>query len=143
MPPKCYVQDCASSAVRKFKFPDPFEDKERFLKWLAASGNLGLLKLVPQQFRNSTICARHFESKYFMTRKLNPAAVPSLHLPGTLFTVFMPFMRCWIFGIMITDHLNKKKNKKMYCYHTNIIVKLSIFFRKNRCLCVHNCGEQG
>lgn len=82
---KCVVLGCESKDLRLRSFPLA-KDKERFLKWLRACGNIELLQLSESQLRHRVVCDRHFEERVKLATTLSRVAVPSLHLPKPIDT---------------------------------------------------------
>lgn len=78
---KCYVKGCTSKDQRMFSFPSVEKDHKRFGQWVTACGRQDLLHLSPQKLKNKTICATHFEKKYFLYMRLATSAVPTCNLP--------------------------------------------------------------
>ncbi|XP_071580351.1 uncharacterized protein [Temnothorax nylanderi] len=81
---KCAILCCTSTSKRMFTFPKPFVNRERYLQWLAATGNTNLLKVPENKICNRTICEDHFEDKYKFSKKLSKDAIPTLLLPEPL-----------------------------------------------------------
>lgn len=79
----CAVIGCWEATLPMHKFPS--KDLARLKAWVLASGNTSLATLPIPQIVNRTICNKHFEEKYFVGTKLARTAIPTLHLPGTLF----------------------------------------------------------
>ncbi|KMQ96734.1 piggybac transposable element-derived protein 4-like protein, partial [Lasius niger] len=82
---KCVVLGCESQDLRLRSFPLA-KDKERFLKWLRACGNIELLQLSEGQLRHRVVCDRHFEARVKLATTLSRVAVPTLHLPKPIDT---------------------------------------------------------
>nr|XP_012230277.1 PREDICTED: uncharacterized protein LOC105676739 [Linepithema humile] len=77
---KCTVLGCTSTGMKLRAFPLA-TNKERFLKWLRACGNVQLLKLSERQLRHKVVCDLHFETKVKLASTLSRVAVPTLFLP--------------------------------------------------------------
>lgn len=77
----CAVKDCNTFQFRKFCFPNPDKDRERFLKWLSATGNSRMLLMRKERLHKQRICEHHFENKYKLATKLSGTAIPTIHLP--------------------------------------------------------------
>ena len=78
---KCTVLGCTSTGMKLRAFPLA-TNKERFLKWLRACGNVQLLKLSERQLRHKVVCDLHFETKVKLASTLSRVAVPTLFLPS-------------------------------------------------------------
>lgn len=87
---KCVVLGCKSDTLRLRLFPTA-KDKERFLKWLKACGNVELLQLSETQLRHRVVCDKHFEERVKLATTLSRVAVPTLHLPSILKLIFTHF----------------------------------------------------
>ncbi|XP_072763051.1 uncharacterized protein [Anoplolepis gracilipes] len=88
---KCTVLGCESENVKLRSFPRGKINKERFLKWLRACGNVKLLKLSERQLQLGGICDRHFEAKVIMVTTLSKVAVPILYLPKPIDSSYYKF----------------------------------------------------
>ncbi|TGZ47934.1 hypothetical protein DBV15_12271, partial [Temnothorax longispinosus] len=78
---KCAIVGCSSRKKQMYEFPNPYKDKQRFIKWLISTGNSALLDLPVEKIRRRTICEDHFEEKYKLRKKLSYHTIPTLLLP--------------------------------------------------------------
>lgn len=67
-----------------YTFPSPKTSTERFLKWLAASGNINLLNITNDKIIGRCICECHFDRKYFLATRLSKTAIPTLNVPNPI-----------------------------------------------------------
>lgn len=79
---KCVVLGCKSETNLRLRMFPNTKNKERFLKWLRACGNVELLQLSEAQLRHRVVCDKHFEKKVKLATTLSRVAVPTLHLPS-------------------------------------------------------------
>lgn len=83
MAPKCSFRKCGDDPTvgkhRLFHFP---HERTRCIHWIANAQRPEFLHLPPESLRNRSICAIHFEEKYFMNSfkvRLTHNAVPTLY----------------------------------------------------------------